>query len=239
MLGPGALTKVCVCIFVAGVYLPGVVASAATLKPLVAGKRGVVAAGHPLVAEAGPRILEKGGNVVDAGVATLFAASVVELASFGSEGECPILIKMKNAPVVAINGDGIAPELATAEFYENLRRDDPRLVTLGTIGQAHGGIIPSFGPLSAIVPSAMDSILLALERYGTMKLGEVIQPAIELAQGCPLDDHLATAIAHAKPVWEKWPTTSEICMPGGHLVKGGELFYSSRPRADLSTSGRG
>ena len=117
--------------FVAGVYLPGVIGSAATLKPLVAGKRGVVAAGHPLVAEAGLRILEKGGNAVDAGVATLFAASVVEMASFGAGGECPILIKLKDGPVVAINGDGIAPELATVEFYEHLRRDDPRLVSLG------------------------------------------------------------------------------------------------------------
>ena len=166
MVSPGFLTKVCTFFLLAGVFQPGVITSAATLKPLVAGKRGVVAAGHPLVAEAGLRILEKGGNAVDAGVATLFAASVVEMASFGAGGECPILIKLKDAPVVAINGDGIAPALATVEFYEHLRRDDPRLVTLGTIGQAHGGIIPSFGPLSAIVPSAMDSIFLALAKYG-------------------------------------------------------------------------
>jgi len=164
MVAAGALTKACAFLFVVGVYLPGVVGSAATLKPLVMGKRGVVAAGHPLVAEAGLRILEKGGNAVDAGVATLFAASVVEMASFGAGGECPILIKMKDGPAVAINGDGIAPALATVEFYESLRRDDPRLVTVGTIGHAHGGIIPSFGPLSAIVPSAMDSILLAFEK---------------------------------------------------------------------------
>jgi gamma-glutamyltranspeptidase/glutathione hydrolase len=204
--------------------------SAATLKPLVAGKRGVVAAGHPLVAEAGLRILEKGGNAVDAGVATLFAASVVEMASFGAGGECPILIKLKDGPVVAINGDGIAPALATVEFYEHLRRDDPRLVSLGTIGNARGGIIPSFGPLSAIVPSAMDSILLALEKYGTMSLSEVIQPAIELAQGCPLDDRLAAGIARTQRVWEKWPSTARVYMPGGHLAKAGELFL----QADLA-----
>ena len=64
-------------------FLPSVVSGAVTLKPLVAGKRGVVAAGHPLVAEAGLRILEKGGNAADAGVATVFAASVVEMTSFG------------------------------------------------------------------------------------------------------------------------------------------------------------
>src|SRR5689334_6477197 len=85
---------------------------AATLKPLVMGRRGVVAAGHPLVAEAGLRLLEKGGNAVDAGVATVFAASVVEMRSFGAGGECPILLKPQHGPVVAINGDGMAPALA-------------------------------------------------------------------------------------------------------------------------------
>ena len=230
MVCAGALAKVCVGILMAGVYLPGMIGSAATLKPIVAGKRGAVAAGHPLVAEAGLRILEKGGNAVDAGVATLFAASVVEMASFGAGGECPILIKLKDGPVVAINGDGIAPELATVEFYEHLRRDDPRRVTMGTIGNAHGGIIPSFGPLSAIVPSAMDSILLALEKYGTMSLREVIQPAIELAQGFPLDDHEALVIERTFPVWDRWRATERVYMPGGHLPKGGDLFV----QADLA-----
>ena len=166
---------------------PGFSSSAATLKPLVAGRRGVVAAGHPLVAEAGLRILEKGGNAVDAGVASVFAASVVEMMSFGAGGECPMLIKMKDGPVVAINGDGIAPELATVEFYEHLHRDDPRLVLQGTYTGSRGGIIPSFGPLSALVPGAMDALLLALEKYGTKSVAEVIQPAIELAQGFPVD----------------------------------------------------
>src|SRR5215472_10311692 len=129
----------------AGALFPGMASGVQTLKPVVAGKRGVVAAGHPLVAEAGLRMLEKGGNAVDAGVASVFAASVVEMMSFGAGGECPILIKLKDGPVVAINGHGIAPELATVEYYLNLRPDDPRRVTYGTIGAAHAGVvIPSF-----------------------------------------------------------------------------------------------
>jgi gamma-glutamyltranspeptidase/glutathione hydrolase len=207
--------------------LPGIPASSATLKPLVAGRRGVVAAGHPLVAEAGLRILEKGGNAVDAGVATLFAASVVEMMSFGAGGECPILLKLKNGPVVAINGDGIAPELATAEFYEHLRRDDPRLVSSATVSGGAGGVIPSFGPLSAIVPSAMDSLLLALEKYGTLSLAEVIQPAIEIAQGFPVYAGLASALARGKPVAEKWPGTAKVYYPGGRVPKEGEIFVQA------------
>ena len=214
----------------AGVLLPGKASAAQTLKPVVAGKRGVVAAGHPLVAEAGLRILEKGGNAVDAGVATVFEASVVEMTSFGLGGECPMLIKLRDGPVVAINGDGIAPELATVEYYKSLKPDDPRQVTAATVAGAHAGIIPSFGPLSAIVPSAVDSLLLALEKYGTKSFGEIIQPAIELAQGVPLNANVAHALAHAQPVWKKWPDTAKVYQPGGRLPKEGELFA----QADLA-----
>ena len=220
---------------------------AATLKPLVAGRRGAVAAGHPLVAEAGLRILEKGGNAVDAGVATVFAASVVEMMSFGAGGECPILIKLKDGPVVAINGDGIAPELATADFYNHLRRDDPRLVTAATSAGATGGIIPSFGPLSAIVPGAMDALLLALEKYGTKSLAEVIEPAIELAQGFPVYASLEHALARGKPLAEKWPATAKVYMPNGRLPKEGEIFvqadlahtFQTLARVETENAGKG
>ncbi len=244
------LQKSLLVVLSAGVLFPGLASGAQTLKPVVAGKRGVVAAGHPLVAEAGLRILEKGGNAVDAGVATVLAASVVEMTSFGSGGECPILIKLKDGPVVAINGAGIAPELATVEYYQSLKADDPRRLAAATVAGAHAGIIPSFGPLSAIVPSAIDSLLVALEKYGTMSFAEVIQPAIELAQGVPLNANVARGphgLAHYQPVWEKWPDTARVYMPNGRLPKEGELFvqtdlahtFESMAAAEKQNSSRG
>ncbi len=234
-------------IVAASALFPGVESESQTLKPLVAGKRGVVAAGHALVAEAGLRILEKGGNAVDAGVATVFAASVVEMGSFGSGGECPILIKLKGGPVVAINGAGIAPELATVEYYEGLKPDDPRRVAAATGHNAHAGIIPSFGPLSAIVPSAVASLLAALENYGTMTFAEVVQPAIELAQGFPLDARLARLLAASQPVFEKWPDSMKVYRPDGRLPKEGEIFaqadlartFQSMVEAEKQNSSRG
>jgi gamma-glutamyltranspeptidase/glutathione hydrolase len=215
----------------AGLILTQVSVAADTMKPLVAGKRGVVAAGHPLVAEAGMRILQKGGNAVDAGVATVFAASVVEMNGFGSGGECPILVKLAGKPPVAINGAGIAPKLATVEYYKNLRRDDPRLADVASITRS---TIPAYGPLSAIVPSAIDALLLVLEKHGTMSLGDVIQPAIELAEGFPIDAHFVRGIERLKSTIEKWPTTSKIFLPGGRPPQAGEIFV----QADLARTFR-
>ena len=77
-----------------------------TFRPVVRGKRGVVAGGQPLSVEAGLRILQRGGNAVDAGVATILAASVIEFSHFSFGGEVPILIKLKGQKVVVIEGMG-------------------------------------------------------------------------------------------------------------------------------------
>jgi gamma-glutamyltranspeptidase / glutathione hydrolase len=206
------------------VWVEGECVAGDTFKPLVMGKRGVVAAGHQLVAEAGLRILEKGGNAIDAGVATVFAASVVEMNGFGAGGECPILIKSHGGEVVAINGDGTAPALATVDFYRHLSHDDPRLAQVAAISK---GTIPAYGPLSAIVPSAIDTLLVALEKYGTMSFAEVIQPAIELAHGFPLDARFAQLLRYFQPTLEKWPYTQKVYLPGGRVPEPGEIFVES------------
>src|SRR5262245_65082717 len=80
-----------------------------TFRPVVRGKRGVVTGGQPLSVEAGLRILQQGGNAIDAGVATILAASVIEFSHFSFGGEVPILIKPKGQKVVVIEGMGQAP----------------------------------------------------------------------------------------------------------------------------------
>src|SRR5205807_5357470 len=93
------------------------VSTADTFRPVVRGRRGVVAGGHPLSVEAGMRVLQHGGNAVDAGVATILAASVIEFSHFSFGGEVPILIKSKGKDVAVIEGMGTAPAKATREFF--------------------------------------------------------------------------------------------------------------------------
>src|SRR5215218_686034 len=95
-----------------------------TFRPVVRGKRGAVAGGHPLSVEAGLRILQNGGNAVDGGVATILAASVIEFSHFSFGGEVPILIKLKGQKVAVIEGMGQAPMKATREFFINRAKDE-------------------------------------------------------------------------------------------------------------------
>src|SRR3989475_11364149 len=85
-----------IAILISGLLLTAIPTSSAdTFRPVVRGKRGVVAGGQPLSVEAGLRILRQGGNAVDAGVATILAASVIEFSHFSFGGEVPVLIKLK------------------------------------------------------------------------------------------------------------------------------------------------
>jgi gamma-glutamyltranspeptidase/glutathione hydrolase len=90
-----------------------------TFRPTIRGKRAIVAGGHPLSVEAGMRMLHRGGNAVDAGVATVLAASVIEFSHFAFGGEIPVLIKLAGKAVEVVNGQGQAPKLATREFFES------------------------------------------------------------------------------------------------------------------------
>ncbi len=81
------------------------------------GTRGALATGSEYAEEAGMKIFFHGGNAVDAGVASMFAASVAEFSHFGVGGEAPILIRTKAGKVYAIAGVGTMPKLATPKFF--------------------------------------------------------------------------------------------------------------------------
>jgi gamma-glutamyltranspeptidase/glutathione hydrolase len=205
-----------------------------TFRPVVRGKRGAVAAGNPLTAEAGMRLLQQGGNAVDAGCAAILAGSVIEFSHFSFGGEVPILIKPSGAAVSVINGQGIAPRLATREFFlerakKGVREKGP--VYTGTPeyvsiseGGSKPGLIPSSGILPATVPGVLDAVVTALDRFGTKSLGEVMQPAIELADGFPIDELRVSYIEKTRKIIEQWPESTKLFLPGGRLPKPGEIF---------------
>jgi gamma-glutamyltranspeptidase / glutathione hydrolase len=190
-----------------------------TFRPTVRGVRAVVAGGHPLVAEAGLRMLHHGGNAIDAGVASVLAGSVIEFSHFAFGGEVPVIIKPANKPVITINGQGQAPELATREFFEKQKSpsdDDSR--------RGAPPPIPSTGPLAATVPGVLDAMIVALDNYGTMKLADVMQPAIELAEAFPIDELRVSYIHNTRQVYEQWPASRAVFLPNGKEPRVGDIF---------------
>jgi gamma-glutamyltranspeptidase/glutathione hydrolase len=228
-------TGTLVLIVIAGLCLlaqtPGAEQRERLLRPIVRGKRAVVAAGAPYATEAGLRLLHAGGNAVDAGVAATFAAAVTEYSHFGFGGEAPVLIHAKGR-VYAVSGTGVAPKLATAGFYRQ-RQPDPS--DQPVIAGAKPGRIPSTGILSAIVPGMVDGMITALAEFGTKSFAEVIQPALDLADGYPIDETRASYIARYRAMIEKWPDAARVYLPGGQAPRPGDIFR----QPDLARTLRG
>jgi gamma-glutamyltranspeptidase/glutathione hydrolase len=205
--------------------------TADTFRPVVRGKRGAVAGGSPLSVEAGLRILQRGGNAVDAGVATILAASVIEFSHFSFGGEVPILIKLKDQKVAVIEGMGQAPMKATREFFLKRVGYDPSVQSPTTMpGSRRGGLIPSTGPLSATVPAILDACVTALDQFGTKTLAEVMEPAIQLADGFPIDELRVNYIRSRSSVFSQWPDAKRVFLPNGEVPKPGDIFV----QADLA-----
>src|SRR6202162_2546569 len=132
--------------------LAGAAVNAQNPPTMVAPVRGIhemVGAANNFEVEAGYRLLTQCGHAVDAGVATVLAASVTELSRFGLGGEMPLLVKMAGRPTVAISGIGVAPAKATVEFYQH-RSPEP------WEDAGHTSPVPMQGILSAITPGCFE-----------------------------------------------------------------------------------
>ena len=233
---PAARTAVSVILLISLLFVTITSPSKAdTFRPVVRGKRGVVAGGSPLSVEAGLRILQHGGNAVDAGVATILAASVIEFSHFSFGGEVPILIKVKGREVAVVEGMGQAPMKATREFFVERAKKLDAEAGNASQGQLESprrkpGMIPPTGPLSATVPAVLDACITALDQFGTKTLEEVIQPAIELADGFPIDELRVQYITTRSSVFSQWPDAKRIFLPNGQIPKVGDMFV----QADLA-----
>jgi gamma-glutamyltranspeptidase / glutathione hydrolase len=195
------------------------------LRQPVRGTHGAVAAGSDWATNAGMRLYDQGGTAVDAGIAAMFAASVTELSHFGMGGEAPILIRTKAGKVYVIAGVGPMPKLASADLFRK------RPVQIGDItfrispGDHLRGIIPDAGLMPALVPSMVESGLVALREFGTKSFAEIIEPAVELADGYAVDEMRARSFAASVPFFELWPSSKAHFMPNGHTPAIGEIFH--------------
>jgi gamma-glutamyltranspeptidase / glutathione hydrolase len=194
-------------------------------RPTIMGTHGMVATEHYLSALIGVEVLKHGGNAVDAAVAATFAEGVLNPHMHTIGGEVPMLIYMADSgQVSAINGNTAAPQRATIEWFTDQGMS----------------LIPGEGVLAAGVPAAPGALITALERFGTMTLADVLQPALDLARdGFPVhpglrgpSDYLPFSIWHSIETFqEHWPTSAQLYLPQGRLPEVGTIFCNP----DLAT----
>ena len=192
-----------------------------TTRPEIEGTFGVVASTHWIATAVGMATLEKGGNAFDAAVATAFTLQVVEPHLNGPGGDVPILVyDVKRGKPEVICGQGPAPAAATIAHYRGLGLD----------------IVPGTGLLAACVPGMFDSWMLLLRDYGTMKLADVLTPAIFYArEGHPLVERASATIATVEDLFrDHWPTSAAVYLQGGNVPKPGALF-ANQTLADTYT----
>src|SRR5690349_8410847 len=173
------------------------------------GTHGAVAGGSDYAVDAGLRMYYKGGNAVDAGVATTFAASVCEYSHFGFGGEAPILIRTRDGKVHAIAGVGTMPKIATSDYFRRRRMEQGEIL-YPPEKMGLKGMVPVAGLMPALVPGMVDAALVAVREYGTRSFAEIAGPAIECADGLPMDEQRASAIERGRRFFDIWPSSKRV-----------------------------
>ena len=184
-------------------------------RPDVRGVRGAVSSDHPLATAVGYEVLRRGGNAVDAAVAMAGVLAVVRPHMNGVGGDVFALFHDgRSGRVTALNGSGRAGALATPDFFRSEGRDG----------------IPGSGAASVTVPGAVAAWVDALERFGSLPLAELLQPAIAYARdGFPVSSRLASDFAGSGETLEG--ASGDLYLPGGEPPAVGSLLRN-RPLAE-------
>ncbi len=180
----------------------------------VAARHGMVVSTERLASEVGARILEQGGNAVDAAVATGFALAVVHPAAGNIGGGGFMVIRFADGSTTAIDYREKAPKAASKDMYldENgeLVRD-----------------LNHHSYLAVGVPGTVAGLTLALEKFGSLSLQTVIEPAIELAEsGFIVPYSLSKDITYLAERFRKYPASAAVFLkPDSSPYQPGERFF--------------
>src|SRR5467141_3852800 len=225
-------TSLCLCVFLLGLA-PAVRSQAAAEfrdRPhdaqgwptqAVRASHGMIATDEELGSEAGVEILKRGGNAADAAVAVAFALAVVEPAAGNIGGGGFMLIRLAGGKTTFFDYREVAPGKATRNMY--IGKDGKLDENASVIGYK-----------SVAVPGTVAGLELVLKNYGTMKLADVMAPAIRLAEdGFAVSEKLAHELEEEQPGLEQFPASHRIFLSGGKMWKAGDTLKQPELAATL------
>jgi len=178
----------------------------------VSAENGMVVSTSSYASKVGVEILKKGGNAIDAAVAVGFALAVTYPSAGNLGGGGFMVIHLADGKNISIDYREKAPLSSNKNLYLN----------------EAGEFVPELsqqGTTSAGVPGSVAGLIYALEKYGTLSLADVIQPAIDLARnGWRLEKRDSIYFGNNFPLFEKYPSSKQIFTRNGELYKTGDLF---------------
>ena len=190
-------------------------------KQPASGSRGMVVSNHPLASSAGAEMLAAGGNAIDAAIATLFTLTVVEPMMVGIIGGGMAHIRLADGSHRFIDGQSTVPLAVRPDTY----RSKP--------GSAHD-VFDTVddenlnGPKAVAVPGSLKAWCETLQRFGTMPLAEIMQPAIKHAsRGFLATPYLHECIVDGAREMRKDKAISAIYLPNGAPLKAGDRVVQS------------
>jgi gamma-glutamyltranspeptidase / glutathione hydrolase len=180
------------------------------------GSRGMVVSNHPLASSAGAEMLAAGGNAIDAAIATLFTLTVVEPMMVGIIGGGMAHIRLADGSHRFIDGQSTVPKAVKPDTYRS--KPGSALHVFDTIDDENLS-----GPKSVAVPGSLKAWCETLQRFGSMSLADVMQPAIKHAsRGYAATPYLHECISESASEMRKDRAISAIYLPDGEPLKPGE-----------------
>jgi len=181
----------------------------------VSAENGMVVSTSSYASVVGNDILKNGGNAIDAAVAVGFALAVTYPSAGNLGGGGFMVIHLVNGKNTTIDFREKAPLSASKDMYLN----------------EAGDFVPELsqqGSTSAGVPGSVAGLIYTLEKYGTMSLAEVINPAIDLAKnGWKLEKRDSIYLAENLQLFLKYPSSKMIFTKNGEVYSTGDLFVQS------------
>lgn len=183
--------------------------------------KAMVVSDEMLASEVGVQIMKQGGNAVDAAVAVAFALAVVEPEAGNIGGGGFMLVRLSNGKTGFVDYREVAPGKASRDMYlhaESASEAEASLVGYRAVG----------------VPGTVAGLALALKTYGTMKLAEVMAPAIRLADGgFPVSERLSTLLSESASRLGRFAMSRRIFLKDGALYEPGEILRQPELAATL------
>jgi gamma-glutamyltranspeptidase/glutathione hydrolase len=200
----------------------------AVVKPgrsVVRSQHAMVASSQPLASEVGLEVLKRGGNAVDAAIAMAAMLNVTEPMMTGMGGDAFMLVYWsRTKELKGLNASGRAPRALSLDYF----------------AKRNAKQMPEFGMESITVPGAFDGWVTLLEKYGTMKLADLLEPAIECAEnGFPVMEKTAEDWNAEVAKLKKSPAAAANYLVDGRAPRPGEIFRQPNLARTLRTLGRG